>query len=316
MLTAPRLAVAISGLLLGLLSTSPAWAASPSPGPGTNCPPDVYDCSVHSGGSSPGSQGSPSRGGGGASQSGGGPATCTLAGQQVPCQRSDGSWFNSSDGCYWKQESNPNPSDPAWNGHKPGDGALYDVTCPNTPGVNNQLQGGTVWSANPPPGFGGGPNLAALAQQAVTAMKLLGPDVGMAPDPNGKGGTVGVPVWMWNKHSAQTTGPTSASATALGVTVTATAIVQKVDWQMGDGHTVTCNGPGTAYSASDGMAKSPDCGYLYTATSAQQPGGKYQITATTTWAVHWAGGGQQGDLTTTRTSQVQIPVGELQVVGG
>jgi hypothetical protein len=31
--------------------------------------------------------------------------------------------------------------------------------------------------------------------------------------------------------------------------------------------------------------------------------------------VHWVGGGQQGDLTTTRTSQVQIRIGEVQVVG-
>ncbi|MFE3289033.1 hypothetical protein ACFXJJ_38830 [Streptomyces sp. NPDC059233] len=39
------------------------------------------------------------------------------------------------------------------------------------------------------------------------------------------------------------------------------------------------------------------------------------MTATTTWAVHWVGGGQQGDLTTTRTSQAPVRIGEVQVVG-
>ena len=74
--------------------------------------------------------------------------------------------------------------------------------------------------------------------------------------------------------------------------------------------------PGTPYRASYGMARSPDCGYLYSSPSVQQPDGKYRVVATSTWSVHWAGGGKQGDITTTRASQVRIPVGELQVVGG
>ena len=47
----------------------------------------------------------------------------------------------------------------------------------------------------------------------------------------------------------------------------------------------------------------------YTAT------GAYTVTSMSTWAVHGAGDGQQGDLTTTRTSQVQFRIGEVQVVG-
>ncbi|MFD7555213.1 ATP/GTP-binding protein [Streptomyces sp. NPDC059835] len=185
---------------------------------------------------------------------------------------------------------------------------MYNGQCPGQP-----LAGGLRWFQNPPPGYGGGPNLAALAEEAVTKMRLLGADIGIAPKRGGTG-TVGVPVWVWNGPSPQTTGPTSASATALGVTVTATASVQNVVWNFGNGTTVICPFPGTPYSASFGLnppsTANGQCG---------MPGysrvGEYTVTATTTWAVHWVGGGQQGDLTTTRTSQAPVRIGEVQVVG-
>lgn len=59
---------------------------------------------------------------------------------------------------------------------------------------------------------------------------------------------VGMPMWMWADPSPTTFGPLSASATAGGVTVTATAKVTTVRWAMGDGTTVTCHGPGTPYT--------------------------------------------------------------------
>jgi len=119
---------------------------------------------------------------------------------------------------------------------------------------------------------------------------------------------------VWNQESPRTTGPTSASATALGVTVTATATVQNVVWNFGNGTSTSCAFPGKEYVASYG-AQVPEksqgeCGF-----AGYDSKGEYAVTATTTWAVHWAGGGQQGDLTTTRTSQVQIRIGEVQVVG-
>ncbi|WP_372404910.1 ATP/GTP-binding protein [Streptomyces luteireticuli] len=116
-------------------------------------------------------------------------------------------------------------------------------------------------------------------------------------------------------QSPTTWGRNSASASAGGVTVTATAHVTKVVWAMGDGQTVICTGRGTPYRASYGMSTSPDCGHLFTHTSAQQPRHAYTVTATSTWTVDWQGAGQNGQLTTTRNSQVQIPVGEVQVVG-
>ncbi|MCX5199442.1 hypothetical protein OOK31_37165 [Streptomyces sp. NBC_00249] len=98
------------------------------------------------------------------------------------------------------------------------------------------------------------------------------------------------------------------------MTVTATATVRTVVWSMGDGATVTCTGPGTPYSPERGKEKSPDRGHMYTRTSAQSPGGRYPVTATTTWDVAWAGAGQTGTITTTRQSQTSLAIGELQAL--
>ncbi len=68
-------------------------------------------------------------------------------------------------------------------------------------------------------------------------------------------------------------------------------------WSTGDGSTVTCNGPGTAYdTALPADAQSTDCSHTYTETSAGQPSpdgnpndAAFPITATVTWSVAWAG---------------------------
>ncbi|WP_327187956.1 ATP/GTP-binding protein [Streptomyces sp. NBC_01334] len=153
-----------------------------------------------------------------------------------------------------------------------------------------------------------------MAEQAVAKMQLSGPDIA-SPRANGKY-VVGVPMWMWVNTSPTTFGPNSASATAGGVTVLATARVTKIVWAMGDGSAVTCNGAGTPYAASDGMQESPTCGHTYARTSASQTGGRFTVTATSTWTVDWQvnGGGESGQLVETRQSQMQVAMGEVQVV--
>ncbi|MFD5425526.1 ATP/GTP-binding protein [Streptomyces sp. NPDC127084] len=151
-----------------------------------------------------------------------------------------------------------------------------------------------------------------LAQRAVDSMTLLGPDV-VSPRAGGRY-TVGVPMWLWVGQGATTYGPNVASASAGGVTVTATAKVLKIVWAMGDGSSVMCGDPGTPYQASDGMAQSPTCGHVYSTTSAGAPNGKYPVTATSTWTINWQGGGQAGQLTEVRQTNVQVAIGELQVV--
>ncbi|KJY29904.1 ATP/GTP-binding protein, partial [Streptomyces sp. NRRL S-444] len=46
----------------------------------------------------------------------------------------------------------------------------------------------------------------------------------------------------------------------------------------------------------------------------QAPGGRYPVTATTTWDIAWSGAGQTGTITTTRQSTTSLAVGELQVL--
>ncbi|MFD6913600.1 ATP/GTP-binding protein [Streptomyces virginiae] len=228
---------------------------------------------------------------------------------EVPCYDEHSGWFDASSSCYWQLLiPQPPAEDPVWSGRTPGDGAVYNGQCPGQP-----LAGGFRWFQNPPAGFGGGPNLEALAQEAVTKMRLLGADIGIAPKQGGTG-TVGVPVWVWNGPSPQTTGPTSASATALGVTVTATATVQDVVWNFGNDTSVSCPFPGTPYSPAFGLTPPSKAGGQCGIAGYARVG-EYTVAATTTWAVHWVGGGQQGDLTTTRSSQAAVRIGELQVVG-
>ncbi|MEU8950946.1 ATP/GTP-binding protein [Streptomyces sp. NPDC048489] len=209
-----------------------------------------------------------------------------------------------------KMEPQPPPDSMFWEGKSSKDGAVYQRTCQNGPDgapISDTFVADTPTGAAPV-------DPAVVAQQAVAKMKLAGPEIA---SPRAAGTyIVGVPMWMWVNRGPTTYGPNSASATAGGVTVTATAEVTKIVWRMGDGATVTCNGPGTAYTASYGKQESPTCGHVYARTSVANKGGKYAVAATSTWAVDWQvkGGGVNGEFTETRQSQTQVGIGELQVV--
>ncbi|MFF3531502.1 ATP/GTP-binding protein [Streptomyces rubiginosohelvolus] len=158
---------------------------------------------------------------------------------------------------YTRLDPQPPPENAYWKGHDRSEkGAVYGVHCTGQQGAR------TVWIAD-----GQAPDAApvidpeAVARRAAASMKLTGPAVA-SPRAAGEY-VVGMPMWMWATPSPNSTGPISASATAGGVTVTATAKVTTVRWAMGDGTTVTCNGPGTPYTPDRGKSMSPDCGHLY-----------------------------------------------------
>lgn len=209
---------------------------------------------------------------------------------------------------YTKVDPKPPAAWPGWKGADPKKNDVYFYGC--TDDGQNDPDGFVVVPLRQPPVPQVDPR--ELAQRAVDSMTLLGPDIA-SPRAAGKY-TVGVPIWMWVRRSATTYGPNTASATAGGVTVTATAKVSKIVWTMGDGASVTCNGPGTPYTPSQGMAQSPDCGHMYSKTSAGAQNGTFPVTATSTWTISWQGGGQAGQLTEVRQSDVQVAVGEVQVV--
>ncbi len=268
------------------------------------CPPTRPFCIIQV--DSPGKPGSGSTSGKSAPDK----VVCKISftGEVVPCHDPVFGWFNPADDCYYQLlQPQPPASDIAWEGHFP-QGAIYEQVCGWIIGTG----GGWVWRATPPPGLGG-VTAAQLAQQAVRLLRLSGPDIGMAPRP-GSTGLVGLPVWLWTAATPTTWGPSSATASVPGLSVTATARAARIVWGMGDGHSVTCANPGTPYAETLGAKASPTCGYVYAISSAAQPGAKYKVTATTTWNVTWVGGGQTGALTVTRASATQVSIGEMQVL--
>jgi hypothetical protein len=288
-----RIAITAVTVLATLSVPVTSYAEDDPTGGGVEC--GLYDCEVEvnvpgqPGGQAGGSNSTGGTGGSGSSEGG-----------------DEGEFANA---CTYKlADPQPPAGSVDWEGHEPGDGAVYEQSCTRDGGNLNIVR--MVWLADPPAEEAVDP--AVLAQRAVDSMTLLGPDIA-SPRATGKY-TVGIPMWMWVNQDATTYGPNTASASAGGITVTATAKVSKIVWKMGDGTSVTCNGPGTPYNGSAAMSESPTCGHVYSKTSASAAGGKYAVTAASTWTIDWQGGGASGQLTETRQSDVQVAIGEVQVV--
>jgi len=230
---------------------------------------------------------------------------------EIPCQGDLGWWSNSSQ-CYKRLS---NAQHPAPQGKDPAVGAWYDcdktvslcdrgITTCNGPFTFSE------WLLTPPPGVVTlTPGQAA--RSLIESFRLEGITVGFAPDPTvaGSKSYVGVPSWMWAANPTPLSyGPYVQSTTLGGVTITATAQVSSIVWNMGDGTTVACANAGTPFVVAYGAVDSPTCGHRYARTSAAQPGGTFPITATSQWQVSWEGGGESGviPLTTTATSAVRI----------
>ncbi|OZV80245.1 hypothetical protein CA850_15850 [Micromonospora echinospora] len=291
------LVATLTGLALTITAPAPAVAA-----PGAECPVGQTDCSVWDDDpGTPGSPGDPGGGDDGGGDHGGGPAKCQWNGKPIACYDDYMGWFNNSDGCYYKL-AQPQPPD------VPAGKQRYVRHC----------NGGDLGSVDmidldaPPPGFGAPPDPEELAFRALASIRLLRPGISVAPRKSQGPGLVGLPVWMWASPGPNYFGELFASASERGLTVTITAKVREVVWNMGNGETVTCTVPGTPYSPSGPRAgqESPDCGY-----PGYDKAGTYTINATTHWVVAWEGGGESGTIPAVRTSRnVEVQINELQVV--
>ncbi|AEV86783.1 hypothetical protein ACWT_5765 [Actinoplanes sp. SE50] len=254
-----------------------------------------WDCG--SWGDQPGASGGTgsSTGGGG-----GGDGGCNWLGMPVPCDGGSLGWYDGKS-CYLK----PVAEGPAGDSHG-GTGFWYWATCFTGVVLGGGL-GAPVLRWYP---TAQGPSPEELARRALATITLKPPTMGVDT-----AGLVFTPVWLWTAKTPNTWGPISASASAAGLTVTITARASQIVWQMGNGDSVTCTNPGTAQKAGEADRRSPTCGYDgYPQPSRTRPGGKYTITATTSWRVDWAGGGQTGVIDQTRVATTTVAVKEAQVV--
>jgi hypothetical protein len=186
------------------------------------------------------------------------------------------------------------------------EGAWYLCHLPDSPVDTDEFP---VWVEGPTP-----VDPAQLARDILARIQLARVGIGITPEP-GRTGIIGLPTYLWvNNPGARTLGPISDSESAGGVTVTLTAKVNKVVWNLGDGTTITCAGAGTPYRDEFGSRPSPTCGHVYRHPSTALPGGAYHVTATAVWDVAWTGGGQSGQIPFEVASETSIRMSEAQAL--
>ena len=264
------------------------------------------DSGISAGATSPGSSaaGSLSSGGGGASGAGGGTvATCTAADGTVGpvgYKRVPHDIMDEEQTAYAAEKN----------------GAYHWRTCGGQlESSGGAFLAGAMFLPNGSRGAAAVVDPRALAQEALQRTPLPMPQISMAPDPSIPQ-LVNLPTFLW--IPAGQWRPQTASASAGGVTSTVTATPERVVWDMGQGDTVVCDGPGSPYDPSlPDDAQPSDCTFTYLASSARTADKTFTVTATIEWHVRWSASGAPGggDLgITPRSSTTTVRVAELQVL--
>ncbi|GIH16095.1 hypothetical protein [Rugosimonospora africana] len=212
----------------------------------------------------------------------------------MPCYVPGRGWWG-GDGCWYQLATGDDLATAIAVGGTPTPPAQWYVGSCGNPAEN-------YWPITIFKLFANGPAVELLAHEAVKALRMPSPLIRINPTPPAAQ-LVRVPTWMWVDSS--TWGTRTATASAGGVSVTATARATSVTWVTGDGTTVTCRGPGQAWTPNNDPAKSSSCSHSYSAA------GSYTLTATVTWEISWAGGGQTGTVPAlTTTASIAVPVQE------
>lgn len=140
---------------------------------------------------------------------------------------------------------------------------------------------------------------AELRDEAFGHLALPVPAAAMSP---ANDQVVQFPTWLWVDDEWA---PLTSTVSVPGVAVTVTATPERVVWNVGDGATVVCGGPGRPYDPSlPDDAQATDCSHTYTRT------GDFRVTARTDWHVTWSveGAPGGGDLGVVSRSTPPIPV--------
>lgn len=162
--------------------------------------------------------------------------------------------------------------------------------------------------AAPPRARAPRPDPVAVARRSVANLSLKTVTPGSTPLEPGSISIVGVPTWMWAEN-ANALGTVTDTASVPSLSLTMTAKLTGVTWDMGDGTVIECEGTGTKWSPDLGTGDSPTCGHTYTTQ------GTRTVTSTAHWSVTWrASTGQTGVITRDLPSTSTIRVGEVQVI--
>src|SRR5215212_3246606 len=155
------------------------------------------------------------------------------------------------------------------------------------------------------------PEQVAYIAFARLHLEPLKPVIGPPPERNRwKMAAVGYPLWLSGGGDPR---PPVVWDQVFNLRVRLEAKVKSLDFLMGDGNVVTCDGPGLPWTpAVKPGDRSPVCGYQYEKPSL--PDGNYTVTARTHWNVNWTINSQTGVIPMIQASSVELPVGELQVL--
>ena len=192
-------------------------------------------------------------------------------------------------------------------GVTPVEGMAYVLSCDDESGhmVHSRL---VVFTPADP--LGGVAIVERVVAEARRRIELAAP----VPRSNPFGvQLVGLATWLW------VTDPwfeQQATASVGGVSATVHAVPVGVDWDTGDGGHVLCD-RGVPYDLRRSpRAQSSSCTHVFQRSSAWQPGGVYELSATERWVAWWSSstgeGGSLGLLS--RTTTMPIRVVELQAL--
>lgn len=148
-----------------------------------------------------------------------------------------------------------------------------------------------------------------LAQQAYALIPIRPPKVLTAP-PRGDAGLVGLAQWFYLAKSEWVA--KSKRLRVGAVWAEATATPSKMTVMTGDGETITCDGPGTAYDrAKRADQQRSTCSYRY-----PHPARAYQVTVRVTWSGSWRGSGGTGGVLSpiTRSVTFSVRIAEAQAL--
>jgi len=152
-----------------------------------------------------------------------------------------------------------------------------------------------------------------VALDALASVQITPPAIRTSPSENGRL-YVQVPTWLWLDSTWWQTYEATANTGRVWSTVRATPVA--TTWELGDGRSVSCRGPGTPWRR--GLSEdASSCTHTYRSSSASRPGGTFSLEVTVMLEVSWTsnatGGGTLPAIT--RSSTIAVEVGEIQAIG-